>query len=158
MFTDHKHNNLIWDVLGLTYDQMYQSRLQLEKYGSKIVHIKAYTIPLQMQSHGLSITPVSIEQLRATLWQKSIRTQNAVRDKTEWQSQKHWCKLKVDTNKHEYLNLVFANHGEKDKIYPLTTTRDSNSTKRCSPHLLLRCKNIKSGFALSTYWRHNSAI
>jgi hypothetical protein len=52
-----------------------------------------------MQPHGLSMTPVSIDQLRATLRQKSIRTQKAVRDKTGQQSQKQWCKLKVDTNK-----------------------------------------------------------
>jgi hypothetical protein len=36
---------------------------------------------------------------------------------------KQWRKLKVDTNKHEDLNLVFADHGEEDKIYPLTTKR-----------------------------------
>jgi hypothetical protein len=29
--------------------------------------------------------------------------------------------LKLDTNKHEDLNLVFANHKAEDKIYPLTT-------------------------------------
>jgi hypothetical protein len=51
----------------------------------------------------------------------SIRTQNAVIDKAGWQSQKHWCKLKVNTKKHEDLNLVFANHVAGDKICPLTT-------------------------------------
>jgi hypothetical protein len=50
---------------------------------------------------------------------KSIRTQKAVRDKTGWQSQIQWCKLKVDTNKHEDYNLVFTNHGKDDGIYPL---------------------------------------
>ncbi len=34
---------------------------------------------------------------------------------------KHWCILEIDTNKHEDLNFVFANHGEEDEIYPLTT-------------------------------------
>jgi hypothetical protein len=34
---------------------------------------------------------------------------------------KHWCNLEIDTNKHEDLNLVFANHGEEDEIYPFTT-------------------------------------
>jgi hypothetical protein len=33
----------------------------------------------------------------------------------------HWCKPKVDTNKHEDLNLVFANHREEDQIYSLTS-------------------------------------
>ncbi len=35
-----------------------------------------------MQSHSLSTTPVSIKQPKATLGPKSLRTQNAVRDKT----------------------------------------------------------------------------
>jgi hypothetical protein len=29
---------------------------------------------------------------------------------------KHWSELEVDTNKHEDLNIVFENHGEKDGI------------------------------------------
>jgi hypothetical protein len=36
---------------------------------------------------------------------------------------KHWCKLKVDTNKHEDLNLVFKNYGKDDEIYPLRTKK-----------------------------------
>ncbi len=35
--------------------------------GPRLSISKAYTIQLQMQSHGLGMTPVSIEQLRATL-------------------------------------------------------------------------------------------
>jgi hypothetical protein len=31
------------------------------------------------------------------------------------------CKLKVDTNKCEDLNLVFANHRAEEKIYSMTT-------------------------------------
>jgi hypothetical protein len=34
---------------------------------------------------------------------------------------KYWCNLEIDTNKHEDLNFAFANHGEEDEIYPLTT-------------------------------------
>jgi hypothetical protein len=34
---------------------------------------------------------------------------------------KHWCNIDIDTNKHEDLYLVLANHGEYDEIYPLTT-------------------------------------
>ncbi len=64
------------------------------------------------------MTPVSIEQLRATLRQKSIRTQKAVRDKTGQQSQNTMVQTNVDTNKHEDCNLVFTNHG-KEKEYTL---------------------------------------
>jgi hypothetical protein len=42
---------------------------------------------------------------------------------------KHWCKLKVDTNKHEDFNLVFANHGEEDKICPLITIEIAKAQK-----------------------------
>ncbi len=34
---------------------------------------------------------------------------------------KHWCNLNIDTHKSKYLNFAFANHGEEDEIYPLTT-------------------------------------
>jgi hypothetical protein len=43
---------------------------------------------------------------------------------------KHRCKPKVDTIKHEDLNLVFANHGEEDKIYPLTTIEIAKAHKK----------------------------
>jgi hypothetical protein len=89
--------------------------------GPRLSLSKAYTILLQMQSHGLGMTPVSIKHLRATLQQKSIKTQRAVSNKTGRQSQIQWCKLKVVTNKHEDFNLVFANHGKEDGIYPTRT-------------------------------------
>jgi hypothetical protein len=49
---------------------------------------------------------------------KVNKNSKAVRDKIGWQSQIQWCKLKVDTNKHEDFNLVFTNHGKEDEIYP----------------------------------------
>jgi hypothetical protein len=33
----------------------------------------------------------------------------------------HWCNLGIDTNKLEDSNFAFANHGEVEEIYPLTT-------------------------------------
>jgi hypothetical protein len=67
------------------------------------------------------MTPVSIKQLRATLQKKATRTQKVVREKTGWQSQILWCKLKVLTSKHEDCNIVFTNHGKEDGMYPLRT-------------------------------------
>jgi hypothetical protein len=58
-------------MLNLLLDQGYG----LKNMDSRLSLSKAYTIPLQMQLHGLGMTPVSIKQLRATLQQKSIRTQ-----------------------------------------------------------------------------------
>ncbi len=34
---------------------------------------------------------------------------------------KHWWNLEIDTNKPKDLSFAFANHGEEDEIYPLTT-------------------------------------
>ncbi len=62
VFTDHA--NLIRDALGLKLDRVYQWRLLLEEYGAKIVYIKGITNLLLMQFDSLSMTPVSIKQLR----------------------------------------------------------------------------------------------
>jgi hypothetical protein len=84
-----------------------------------------------MQSHGLSMTPVSIEQQKVISWRKSRETQEAFKDKTGWQSQKHRCNVETDnTNKHEDLNLVFANHREEDEIYPLTIIEIAKAQNR----------------------------
>jgi hypothetical protein len=61
------HTNLIRDALGMILNHVYQWRLLLEEYGSKIVYITAYTTSLQTPSPGLSMTPVSIVQLRTTI-------------------------------------------------------------------------------------------
>jgi hypothetical protein len=50
---------------------------------------------------------------------------------------KHWCELELNTNKHEYLNLVLANHGEEDEIHPLTTKEIVKAKD------LLQTKNVK---------------
>jgi hypothetical protein len=68
VFTDHK--NLMRDGLGLTSDQVYQWRLLLEEYGQRLSVPRAYTTPLQMQSHGISMTPVSsVNQLHDKSYQ-----------------------------------------------------------------------------------------
>jgi hypothetical protein len=44
---------------------------------------------------------------------------------------KHWCDVETDdTNKHEDMNLMFANHGEEDKIYPLTIIEIAKAQNR----------------------------
>ncbi len=58
-------------MLNLWLDEGYS----LKNMGQRLSLSKAYTIMLQMQSHCLGMTPVSIEQLRAALGQKLIRTQ-----------------------------------------------------------------------------------
>jgi hypothetical protein len=64
---------------------------------------------------------------------------------------KQWCKLYVNTNKHEDLYLMFVNHGKEDGIYPLITIEIAKHKRKITRFILKRCKNIKSGFAFSTY-------
>jgi hypothetical protein len=79
-FTDH--TNLIRDALGMTSDGCTNGGYCWKSTGPRLPILKAYTTPLQTPSHGLSMTPVSIEQLRTTICRKSrIGVQNAVRDK-----------------------------------------------------------------------------
>ncbi len=43
---------------------------------------------------------------------------------------KQWGKLLVNTNQHEDLNLMFANHRKEDGIYPLTTIEIAKAQKK----------------------------
>jgi hypothetical protein len=43
---------------------------------------------------------------------------------------KHWCNLEIDTHKLEDLNFAFANHGEEEEIYPLTTIEIAEAMAR----------------------------
>jgi hypothetical protein len=51
------------------YTQPLIGRLQLEEHGPEIVFTKGIHITIADRSRGLSMTPSSIEQLRATLQQ-----------------------------------------------------------------------------------------
>jgi hypothetical protein len=64
---------------------------------------------------------------------------------------KKWCKLKVNTSKHEDLNLMAANHRREDKIYPLATIEIAKHKRKITRSILKRCKNIKRRLAFSTY-------
>ena len=120
VYTDHK--NLIRDALGLTSDRVYRWRLLLEEYGPKIVYIKgihntiADAISRLEYDHSISRTST----------QDSIQKQN-------WMTvSKHWCSLEMDdTTEHaDQLNLVFANHGREEEIYPLTTIEIAEAQKK----------------------------
>jgi hypothetical protein len=56
---------------------------------------------------------------------------------------KHWCNLEIDTNKHEDYNFVFANHGEEDEIYPLTTIEIAEAQRKDQELKVYYKKNTK---------------
>jgi hypothetical protein len=80
---------------------------------------------------------------------KVNKKSKAFRDKTGWQSQIQWCKLKVVPSKHEGFNLIFTNHRKEDGIYPLK--RDSKAQNNNQRSIVTSCKNTYKRFAFSTY-------
>jgi hypothetical protein len=52
---------------------------------------------------------------------------------------KQWFKLEMDTNKHDYLNLVFAKHRQEDKIYPLITIEIAEAQQK-DQEIMVYCK------------------
>jgi hypothetical protein len=78
VFTDHA--NVMRDALDFTLAECTNGGYSWKSMGLRLSILKAYTKPLQMQSRGLSMTPVSIKQLRVSKQRKS-GTQKAVRDK-----------------------------------------------------------------------------
>ena len=53
---------------------------------------------------------------------------------------KHWCELETDdTTKHEDWNIVFANHGEEDDIYPVSIIEIVEAQKK-DPNLKIYYK------------------
>ncbi len=152
MFTDHKQKNLIWDVLCLTskwkvtawrtwvQDCIYQRHT---KYHCRSISWLEYDTSVSRRGESYCTTKVN-------------KKSKAVRDKTGWQSQIQWCKLKVVTSKHEDFNLMFTNHGKEDGIYTLKW--DSKAQNKDQRSIVTTCKNTCKGSAFSTYWEHNSAI
>ncbi len=152
MFTDHKQKKShIWDVLYLTSNQ----KLQLEEHGPEIVFIKGIHITIADQSHGLSMTPASIKQLRATLQQQSIRSKCSQRQ--NWTAVIiQWCKLKVVTSKHGDCNLMFTK--PRKGGWNIPSNRDSKPQNKDQRSIVTSCTNTYKGFAFSTHWEHNSVV
>jgi hypothetical protein len=79
---------------------------------------------------------------------KVNKKSKAVRDKTGWQSQIQWCKLKQSPANMKIVSHVY-NHGKEDGIYPLK--RDSKAQNKDQRFIVTTCKNTNEGFAFSTY-------
>ncbi len=91
--------------------------LQSEGHGLKNMgprlSLSRHTQTVADQSHGLSMTPGSIEQLRDTLRQESIRSKSSQRQ--NWMAvQNTMMQTIVVTSKHEDCDLMFTNHGKEE--------------------------------------------
>jgi hypothetical protein len=120
VYTDHA--NLIRDALGMTSDRVCRWRLLLEEYGPKIVYIKGIHNTIADAISWLEYDP-SINWTAEDYHLTKVKRRSFKRHQRQsWMTvSKHWCNLGIDTNKPNNLNFVFANHGEEDEIYPLTT-------------------------------------
>jgi hypothetical protein len=96
-----------------------------EGYGLKIrpgiVYIKGIHNTIADAISRLEYDP-SVNQTAESYFMTKVN-KNSKCSQRQMAVSKQWCKLKVDTNKHEDLNLVFVNHRKEDNIYPLTTKR-----------------------------------
>jgi hypothetical protein len=128
MCTDHK--NLMRDALGLTSDRVYQWRLLLDEYGPQIVYIKGIHITIADAISQLEYDP-SVNQTAESNFMTKVNKSSKCSQRQNWIAvSKYWCKLALDTNKEEDLNLVFANHGEEYEIYLLTTIEIAKAQKK----------------------------
>ncbi len=118
VYTDH--TNLMRHALGLTSDHLYQWRWLLEECMPKIVYIKGIHNTLADALSQLGYDP-SVNQIAESFFMTKVKNSKCSLRHSWMAVSKHWCNLEIDTNKHEDLNLVFANHWEEDEIYPLTT-------------------------------------
>jgi hypothetical protein len=94
----------------------------LEEHGSKIVYIKCIHNTIADTISQLEYDP-SVNQTAESYHMMKVKERSSKRHQRQsWMTvSKHWCNLEIDTNKHKDLNFAFANHGEEDEIYPLTT-------------------------------------
>jgi hypothetical protein len=120
VYTDH--TNLIREALGMRLDRVYQWRLLLEEYGPKIVYIKGIHNTVADTISWLEYDP-SVNQTAENYHLTKVKKISSKRSQRQsWMAvSKHWCNLKIDTNKPKDLNFAFANHREEEEIYPLTT-------------------------------------
>jgi hypothetical protein len=102
---------------------MYQFRLWLEKYGPMSFYIKGIHNTVADAISRLDYYPRVNQTAECYFMAKVNKNSKCSQRQNRIEVSKQRCKLKVDTNKHEDLNLLFANHREEDKIYPLTTKR-----------------------------------
>ncbi len=151
MFTDHKQKNLIWDVLYLTSNP----KVTAWEHGPEIVFIKCMHKTIADQSHGLSMTPVSIEQLRATLGQKSIRSKSSQRQ--NWMAVSNTM-VQTKSKHQQTWRLQSHVYKPRKRGWNILSKRDSKAQNKDQRSIVTACTINYKGFAFSTHWEHNSAI
>jgi hypothetical protein len=104
-------------------------RSLLEEYKPEIVYIKGIHNTIADAILQLEYDP-SVNQTAESYLMTKVESLKCSQRQNWMAVSKHWCQQEKDTNKHDDLNLVFANHGEEDEIYPLTTIGIAKAYKK----------------------------
>ncbi len=119
------------DALGLTSNQVYGWRLLIEDYRPEIVYIKGIHKTIADAISRLDYDPSVNKTAESYLMTKVKGNSRSVQRQNLLRLSKHWCNVETDnTTKHEDLNLVFATHGEEDKVYPITIIEIAEAQKK----------------------------
>jgi hypothetical protein len=113
----------------MTSDHVYQWRLLLEEYGPKIVYIKGIHNTVADAISRLEYDP-SVNQTADNYHLTKIRSFTSRQRQNLMKVSKHWCNLEIDIHKPEDFNFTFANHGEEEEIYPLTTIEIAEAQRK----------------------------
>ncbi len=141
VYTDHA--KLIRDALGMTSDHVYRWRLLLEEYGPKIVYIRGIHNTIADTISRLEYDPSINRTAENYHMTKDKRRSSKCSQRQSWMTVlKHWCNLEIDTNKPKDLNFAFANHGEEDEIYPLTTIEIAEAQRKDQEISIYHKKNV----------------
>jgi hypothetical protein len=98
----------------------------LEEYRPEIVYIKGIHNTVADAISRLEYD-TSVNRTAENYCMMKVRSFQGSR-RQNWKAvSKHWCNLHIDTHQTEDLNFVFANHGEEEEIYPLTTKEIAES-------------------------------
>jgi hypothetical protein len=113
----------------------------LEEYGPKIVYIKGKHNTIADAISWLEYDP-SVNRTAENYHLTKVKRRSFIRrQRQSWMTvSKHWCNLGIDTNKLEDLNFAFANHGEEDEKYPLTTIEIAEAQRKDQEELKVYCK------------------
>ncbi len=95
-------------------------RFLLEEHGHKIVYIKGIHNTIADAISQLKYDP-SVNPTAESYFMMNVKNSKRSQRQNWMPVSKHWCNLDINTDKHEDLNLVFANHGEEEEIYLLST-------------------------------------
>jgi hypothetical protein len=116
----------------------------LEEYGPEIVYIKGIYNTVADAISGLEYDPSVNQTAENYHLTKVRRTRFKSHQRQNWMTvSKHWCNIEIDTYKPEDLNFTFANHGEEEEIYPLTTKEIAEAQRKDQEVKVYYIKNAR---------------